>query len=140
MAPSPFVFTFYTEEELVACGDAFLASCKQEWQLTGTTDWTEYVLNWFYYTARSAVCVSARAPRDLEKRPHSTPGIQVRETVGEWLVDLAHTSYPDLPKPRYWENALDPSRDGEWSILLALESEWGKEHHPLISVREVPGH
>jgi hypothetical protein len=113
-----FQFSEYSESELITCGDAFLASCKKIWNMTGSAKWTEHVLDWFCGTAPKGVSTDARTSR--------TSGSYARKTIGEWLVDLVHTSYPPLDDVKYWNAALKEDNDRAWSILLALESEWGK--------------
>jgi hypothetical protein len=112
------MFSEYTESELIACGDAFLTSCKKRWNKTGGENWTEYVLDWFCKTAPEGICADARTSR--------TPGPRSRGTSGEWLVDLIHTSYPSVENDKYWNAAIKEDSDRAWSIFLALESEWGK--------------
>lgn len=135
MSFTPFVFTLYTEMELVACGDAFLVDCttKEIWSQRDTTWWTEHVLNWFARTAREGVSVNARKDQQAERIAHEAAP-PARATKGEWLVDLIHTSYPSDVGPGYWRGLLDESnRDGpDWTILLALESEWGRLDSPPL--------
>lgn len=113
-----FKFSEYTEPELLACGDAFLASCRKIWDETDTTTWTEHVLDWFCATSPQGIFADARFPR--------TTGRHARQTMGEWIADLVHTSYPPRDDARYWESSMREDGDRAWSIHLALESEWGK--------------
>ena len=129
MSLSPFVFTHYTEVELVACGDAFLEDCaiKEVWEKYNTKWWTEHVLNWFARSAREGVFVDARKEQPTDQVVHEVmpPG---RATKGEWLIDLIHTSYPPYKGKGYWKSLLDENNnvESDWTILLALESEWGR--------------
>lgn len=118
---SEFKFTSYTDCELKTCGDKFLESCKSIWNKTDSEVWTEHVLEWFSHTAPEGIRVDARLPR----------GLSTRDTQGEWLVDLVHTSYPPGNSTDYWRAALEQEGDRAWSILLALESEWGKPGYKL---------
>ena len=117
-----FKFTSYTEPELARCGDEFLRSCKIAWHMTGSEVWTEHVLNWFSHTAPAGVRVDSRLARST--------GDGVRNSQGEWLVDLVHTTYPSDNHYPYWAPATALKDERAWSILLALESEWGKSRAP----------
>lgn len=92
--------------------------------------WTELVLNWFSNRAPAGVLVDATPPC---KRLQSTirglpvPLHEIRDTAGEWLVDLSYSTYPryedDWEKPAYWERVFAMAEPPE--MLLAVESEWG---------------
>jgi hypothetical protein len=126
---SKFKFDGYTESELVVCGDRFLESCKSMWQETRSEAWTEHVLGWFTRTAADGVRVDARRARPTASSP--------RETQGEWLVDLVHTSYLVGDGTDYWKSAMKLEDDRAWSIHLALESEWGKSRAPGYTLEMV---
>jgi len=115
---SEFKFDSYSELELIECGDRFLESCAKVWQMIGSEAWTEHVLTWFRRAAPEGIRVDAR--RDRATAPNA------RDTLGEWLVDLVHTSYPRGDGSNYWQTEMRPGDDRAWSIQLALESEWGK--------------
>jgi hypothetical protein len=117
-----FKFASYTEPELICCGDEFLESCKIAWHKTGSEVWTEHVLNWFSHTAPADVRV--------DSRPARSTGAGVRNSQGEWLVDLVHTTYPLGNHHPYWAPAMTLKDDRAWSVLLVLESEWGKSRSP----------
>jgi hypothetical protein len=125
-------FREYTQEELSACGEAFkmavLAFAKAR-PNASTTEWTEFNLDWFFKAAAEGLTVDARLARGLHE-PLSE-GLARRETLGEFMLDMAHTTYPGYKRQNcspseYWESALEtPCR-----IRLALESEFGRNLRP----------
>lgn len=119
-----FRFDTYSETALLACGDQFLRSCHAIWHKSGSEAWTEHVLDWFAQTAPDGVRVDARRARPTA---HSA-----RETQGEWIADMVHTSYPQSTRSGkdYWRNLMRENSAQSWTILLALESEWGKYRSP----------
>ena len=122
-----FRFSQYTREELVRCGAAFEAAARAFGDLrprASTTEWTEFVLDAFASAAGEGLTVDARSIQGSIE-PLMT-GLARRQTKGEFLLDLAHTSYPgyaagDYSTPAYWVRALE----GRCRVHLALESELG---------------
>lgn len=134
-----FRFSHYAREELVLCGAAFEASARAFEGVrsrASTTEWTEFILDAFAAFAGEGLTVDARPPRG-STAPLLT-GLDRRCTKGEFLVDLAHTTYPgyalgDYYTGGYWRRALlGPSR-----VRLALESELGTYREPDESFAKV---
>jgi len=130
-----FKFEKYTVEELKECGKAFVGFLDKNkellFELPGTAEWTEVVLDWFSATASDANVVDARPSKyaisdsllKLRKKKILCP----RNTYSEFLVDLCHSDFPSYSSfafysRDYWASALKERR----RIRLALESEWGK--------------
>ncbi len=125
-------FKNYDSVDLQRQGDAFCAALNAMGQdvhrLWATEQWTEYVLDWFACAAPTAfegrpVTVDARSAKP--RRAHRMKSLAQRKTWGEFIVDLAHTTYPgyddDYWTMKYWERTLD---GGPCQVLFALESEW----------------
>lgn len=124
-------FRGYTLEELVKCGAAFETAARafaKERPKASTTEWTEFNLDWFARTVAKEpkeLTVDARFRRGDEE-PLSE-GLARRMTLGEFMLDMTHTTYPnyerrDYSTREYWRRALaNPCH-----IRLALESEFGR--------------
>jgi hypothetical protein len=122
MANGGFKFKKYTSAELETAGDRFVAAAKSRAQDLGWSSarWTDFVKDWFAQAARSDATVDSST------------------RSGEFLFDLAHTTWPAYSRTRfytreYWDQALK----GECELLLALESEWGKRHAPEVNLAKV---
>lgn len=131
-------FDKYTSDELAECGVAFqraLVDAAAYISWAETEAWTEFVLDWFTATAPNGVLVDARAPRPCSRK------LPQRNTYGEFLVDLTHTTYPLYPpqgkhpygSALYWTTALKQP----CCVRLALESEWGRCGAPAVTRIEV---
>jgi hypothetical protein len=129
------VFIKYDAVELKDCGRAFVAALnaadrRQDPAHDDTEGWTEFVLNWFAATAGPEVLVDARPPR--------RPGKTRRETYGEFLADLTHSTYPRYSPHGYWTREYWTKALGQKCLVrLALESEWGKAGKPTATYVEV---
>jgi hypothetical protein len=128
-------FINYTKAELRECGREFVTALndadREGKPAHGETEaWTEFVLDWFSDTKKDGLLVDARPPRLSAKAR--------RDTAGEFLVDLSHSTYPLYSQDRYsseayWEKALKQ----ECRVRLALECEWGKEKNARATRVEV---
>lgn len=120
----PSSFKDYTLGEAQAVARDFVAAAMKMNAAASTEDWTEWVLDWFAQTAPAGLCVDARPSRrhgDLERG--SPPA---RQTAGEFLVDLSHSTFPRYDQhawgtEAYWEKAYETPP----LLKLALESEMG---------------
>ena len=123
-------FATYSKKDLAARGREFVRALNRKLTSQAIPDddtegWTEFVLDWFSARAGKGVLVDARRPR----REEST-----RDTHGEFLCDLTHSTYPAYgiqgPKrfwrQEYWNEALE----NPCLVQLVLESEWGKARSP----------
>ncbi len=131
---SSFRFEHYDLRDFEGLRKALVASIRGDWKslnskTAGPTDWTEFVLNWFADAARKDALVDARPPRMKLSR----------ETKGEFMLDLVHTSYPgygaNWQSRGYWEDAMKAR--GKLELLLALESEWGNRFSSERNLVEV---
>ena len=125
-------FREYTVEELASCGDTFEMAARafaKEGPKASTTEWTEFNLDWFARTAAEGLTVDSRIARG-GTGPLSE-GLARRTTLGEFMLDMAHTTYPsyehrDYSTRGYWLRALERP----CQVRLALESEFGRHLNP----------
>jgi hypothetical protein len=127
---SEFKFNTYGAKELDRCGKLFCAAARDFDLLNPACDaagWTDFVLGWFQNTAQEErILVDARRPR--AHAPVLKNGFAPKNTEGEFLVDLAHSTYPHYSEElkynslSWWKEALKH----RCQVRLALESEWGK--------------
>ncbi|MCC6215235.1 MAG: hypothetical protein IT376_10220 [Polyangiaceae bacterium] len=130
-------FGKYSRADLLRLGRRFLEEVAghRDHSKWGTEEWTEQVLDWFSADRAEHVVVHARAPRGA--RSDVGPRAATR---GEYLVDLAHSTWPGYAKPRtraYWNEALAPEREPKLELLLALECEWGKVENARETLHRV---
>lgn len=135
-----FRFADYSQGELEKCAEAFVRPLLNERQIgcerIASLAWTEAILDWFSAARSEKVVVDARKPRhhgaaplwrqELAKHSANFAPSKPRETRGEFLFDLSHSTYPPSDDnywtADYWQKALA----GEPRLELVLESEWGK--------------
>jgi hypothetical protein len=125
-------FRQYTVEELANFGDAFETTARafaKERPKASTAEWTEFNLDWFARTAAEGLTVDARITRG-GTGPLSE-GLARRTTLGEFMLDMAHTTSPsyehrDYSTRAYWLRALEQP----CQVRLALESEFGRHLNP----------
>jgi len=122
-------FSQYTQSELASLSHAFKSDVdglRNKHPMLDTEAWTEAVLTW-WFNARSSADQEVCARRDRRRTATFSGQFQgPRDTAGEFLVDLCHTTYPNEPltwhaSQDYWSRAVTGSR----CMTLALESEWG---------------
>jgi len=138
---NPFRFSDYTYDELRSCGASFEEEARQFEHVkpnATTSDWTEFILDWFTATVAPRHTVDAR--RAAGSVTPLLEGLPRRDTRGEFLVDLTHTTYPDYSKDdygtaNYWTRAVKSARGCE--VKLALESELGTFRNPDRSLAQV---
>jgi len=102
--------------------------------------WTEYVLDWFAATAPKGTAIDARRP--LPEPPDwrkilGRAGPPTRSTRGEFLVDLAHTTFPDYVATPYDTSYYQTAVKQPCRVRLALESEWGSVPTPGLNYHRV---
>lgn len=108
---SRFQFSNYDIDELHGCGKAFKAEFSAV-RVRGNREWTTDVHKWFVHSCAEGV------------RPFC------HSHSGEFLVDLCHLKFPIAKSEQEqsydrWLKALET--DKSCSMLLAVESEWGKQ-------------
>lgn len=143
-------FKSYTREELKAVIKEFVHICEhnkdhlwvldrrtaKRW-LKSTELWTDFVLDYFAATAAEGMVVDARRANSARgwsrflKQQNTTTALTktpVRETSGEFMLDLVHSGYPGYQDgymtAKYWNRAL---LKGKLKLRFAMESEFGKE-------------
>lgn len=150
-------FKKYDISDLETCGKEFVDLLKQvgtqldslprHCRVKPTQVWTEFVLDWFAATAPDQMTVDAhrRHPglTDWERFGQWDDRVRAklpksRDTRGEFLVDLAHTTYPRYDEDAPYDPSYYPTAIGsECRVKLALESEWGFETNPRRTLHAV---
>jgi hypothetical protein len=145
-------FKDYNSRELKKCGQDFvkvLLRVGKELETharseANTTDpskvWTEYVLDWFAATAAEGHMVDAR--RRLPElgawgeilKGDAPPS---RDSRGEFLLDLVHTTFPDYRRTPYNTSYYRVAVKNPCRVRLALESEWGSATSSALNFHRV---
>lgn len=138
---SPPKFALYGADELLTIGSAFVDSIQNHAEslarASSTEVETEFVLDWFAATAPHWARVDARPKRSSGYRSWRKD-LPQRQTDGEFLLDLTHTTYPVEEHGEGWDEYIKRSHVGDkLEVLLALESEFGKERSPQGSRGQV---
>lgn len=147
-------FKEYNSRELEKCGQEFVKALlrvgKKLEEYAGseaiTTDplkvRTEYVLDWFAATVAAGHVVDARrrlpelgAWREILKG-NAPPS---RNSRGEFLLDLVHTTFPDYYRTPYDTSYYRFAVKNPCRVRLALESEWGSATSPALNFHRVLG-
>jgi hypothetical protein len=125
-------FSKYTLEELINCGSEFELAARSFAKVkpkASTTEWTEFNLDWFARAAAKDLTVDARIARG-GKEPLSE-GLVRRATLGEFMLDMVHTTYPRYERGNYWTREYwRGALKNPCQVRLALESEFGRQINP----------
>jgi hypothetical protein len=122
-----------------------------------TALWTEWVLDKWTRTAKPGLQVDARPSRvnhdkstgkrftEQQRRSFDQGWDSTRNTAGEFLVDLSHSSFPcyqqaDWSSVDYWNQVFEKDQAGqsqERALKLVLESEFGSQQSPDLNLHRV---
>lgn len=132
-----FRFTSYTASDLEACARRLKDDATSIWHLDDTEAWTEFVLDWFAAAAPDDLLVNARPSRGRWRHKVRRHGLEIpyRRSEGEWMLDLAHSTYSLAGAERYWQRQLEGDLD--CTIRLALEVEWGNRNAILDDASKI---